>query len=121
MHVRLGQREDAQRLAALAIQVWLHTYATEGVSSTIASYVLSEFTAEKFASRLVEKSTAVFVAEIDAGLIGYALCDPNASCPVTSNAKVELSTLYVQEHFIARGLGSSLLRTGRVLGQATIR
>ena len=110
MSVRLGHLEDAERLAALAIQVWLHTYASEGISSTIATYVLSEFTKEKFVSRLAEKSSAVFVAEIDKNLVGYSVCDANTSCPVTVDAKVELSTLYVQEHFGSRGVGSSLLQ-----------
>ena len=36
MRVRLGRREDTETLSALAIQVWLHTYATEGISSVIA-------------------------------------------------------------------------------------
>jgi hypothetical protein len=44
MLIRQGQHRDAVNLSALAIQVWLHTYATEGISSLISHYVLSEFT-----------------------------------------------------------------------------
>lgn len=110
MLVRPGQLEDAERLAALAIQVWLHTYATEGISSTIAAYVLSEFTTEKFEARLADESSAVFVAEINENLVGYAISTSDTACPMSSSAMVELATLYVQEHFVGKGIGSSLLK-----------
>ena len=110
MLVRPGQLGDAERLAALAIQVWLHAYATDGISSSIAGYVLSEFTADRFEARLSEASSAVFVAEIDRNLVGYAIATANTSCPIAAAAKVELATLYVQEHFVGNGIGSSLLQ-----------
>jgi hypothetical protein len=37
--IRRGQHKDASALAALATQVWLQTYATEGVTPDIADYV----------------------------------------------------------------------------------
>ncbi len=70
MHIRPGQPEDAENLAALAIQVWLHTYATEGISSTISSYVLSEFTPKRFVALLSEPTSALFVAESQDNLLG---------------------------------------------------
>ena len=45
-HVRPGVAEDAGRLAVLAAQVWLHPYATEGLSPEIAEYVLAHLTPE---------------------------------------------------------------------------
>jgi hypothetical protein len=33
---------DAESLSALGIQVWLHTYATQGVRANIAKYVLAK-------------------------------------------------------------------------------
>ena len=46
--IRSGRPGDARRLAVLATQVWLHTYATDGVTDEISQYVLSEFTVERF-------------------------------------------------------------------------
>lgn len=46
--IRSGRPGDARRLAVLATQVWLHTYATDGVTDEISAYVLSEFTVERF-------------------------------------------------------------------------
>ncbi len=109
MLIRQGERRDAENLSALAIQVFLHTYATEGISSSISRYVLSEFSADKFATLLSEKSSAVLVAEIGENLVGYAKVDVGTQCPAITNAKVELATLYVQESFLGKGVGRELL------------
>jgi GNAT superfamily N-acetyltransferase len=110
MRVRSGRREDTESLSALAIQVWLHTYATEGVSSAIASYVLSAFAPEQFAALLSESSSGVFVAEHGKNLLGYAVVRASAACPIASVSGAELATLYVQEPFLGKGVGALLLK-----------
>ena len=35
LSIRIGRSEDASRLAVMATQVWLHTYATEGITTNI--------------------------------------------------------------------------------------
>jgi diamine N-acetyltransferase len=110
MLLRPGRPGDAENLAALAIQVWLQTYATEGISSAISRYVLSEFTANRFQALLSAQSSQLFVAEVGESLVGYAVVSLGSSCPELTNARAELSTLYVQEPFSGRGVGSSLLR-----------
>lgn len=107
--IRQGTSEDAIRLAVLAAQVWLHTYATEGITADIAEYVLSEFAVEKFSKRLVHPETSIFVAEYDARMVGFAAIQFGAPCLSYPKAVVELETLYVQEHFIGRGIGAALL------------
>ena len=60
MHLKPTSRQalpsDAECLAALATQVWLHTHATDGISPAIARYVLSEFSVRKFATILTQKN-----------------------------------------------------------------
>jgi len=107
--IRQGVPADTACLAALAIQVWLHTYATDGIRSAIARYVLSEFTTEKFAGILADTESQLLVAEMNQHLVGYALVKFGAVCPTSSLSNVELATLYVQEHFTRSGLGSALL------------
>lgn len=109
MLFRHGERRDAENLSALAIQVWLHTYATEGISPLISRYVLSEFTPEKFEALLSNDSSTVLVAESNENLVGYATVSVGKSCPVPTSAEVELATLYVQAPFIGKGIGSALL------------
>lgn len=109
MLIRPGLLSDAENICALTIQVWLHTYATEGISSTISRYVLSEFTVEHFETLLSDTSTNVFVAEIDQMLVGYAVVSFDRTCPEPTQSKAELATLYVQAPFLSKGVGTSLL------------
>jgi diamine N-acetyltransferase len=109
-HIRAGQPSDASRLAVLATQVWLHTYATDGINDEIAQYVLSELTVEKFSASLGEPDTSLLVAENGECLVGFAAIKFGASCPSVAGPVVELETLYVQEHFLGHGIGRSLLQ-----------
>ncbi|OYU30821.1 MAG: GNAT family N-acetyltransferase [Comamonadaceae bacterium PBBC2] len=104
----------------MAAQVWLHTYATEGVSSVIADYVLREITPAKFAASLEDPYAITLVAECDENLLGFAVLRLNATCPSPNPnpnpnpnktaSSIELETLYVQAHFLGQGIGSALLR-----------
>jgi diamine N-acetyltransferase len=109
LQIRAGLPSDASRLAVLASQVWLHTYATDGITNEIAQYVLSELTVERFAASLGESEARFLVAEYDECLVGFAAVKFGALCPTGVRAAVELQTLYVQEHFIGHGIGRSLL------------
>ena len=108
--IRIGRSEDANRLAVLAAQVWLHTYATNGITADIAEYVLRELTPEKYLSTLNDPSSQVFVAESGESLAGLAVVKFDARCPAGNYSSAELQTLYVQEHFAGCGAGKSLLR-----------
>jgi diamine N-acetyltransferase len=110
MLIRSGLLSDAENLTALTMQVWLQTYATEGISSTISRYVLSQFTVAHFQALLLARSSAVFVAEEGKNLIGYAVVSVGTPCPEPTSATVELATLYIQAPFAGKGVGSSLLR-----------
>lgn len=120
MLIRPGLLSDSEKLCALTIQVWLHTYATEGISSTISNYVLSEFTVEHFQALLTNTTSSVFVAEINEMLVGYAVVSFDRACPEPTPAKAELATLYVQEPFIGKGVGSSLLTQAETWAKARV-
>ena len=108
--IRRGLPSDAENLAALATQVFLHTYATDGISSPISSYVLSEFSVAKFLDLLNDTATnSVVIAEVNANLVGYALVNERSPCSDRTNCTAELATLYVQEHFTGKGVGSALI------------
>lgn len=110
LQIRPGQPGDASRLAVLATQVWLHTYATDGITEEISQYVLSELTVERFSASLGEPETIFLVAECGECLVGFAAVKFGASCPSVAGPAVELQTLYVQEHFVGNGVGRSLLQ-----------
>lgn len=110
LRIRIGQAGDALRLAVLASQVWLHTYATEGITHDIAQHVLSEFSVERMVTALGDPATVVLVAECGPLLVGMAIVRFGALCPAGADASVELQKLYVQTHAIGRGVGKALLQ-----------
>lgn len=110
LSIRVGRSDEASRLAVLAAQVWLHTYATDGISADIAEYVLQELSPEKYLRALNDPTSQVLVAYSGANLVGIAVVKFDTSCPASDDSSSELQTLYVQEHFIGRGLGKLLLR-----------
>jgi diamine N-acetyltransferase len=71
--IRRGRAEDANRLAVLAAQVWLHTYATDGINDVVAQYTLSELTPEKYVQSLHEPATHFLLAEHNESLFGFAV------------------------------------------------
>ncbi|GAA5174938.1 GNAT family N-acetyltransferase [Niveibacterium umoris] len=106
LRIRPAERRDAARIAALGMQVWLHTYATGGVSGAMADYVLSEFTLAKLAARIEDPKRLVLVAEEEDHLLGYAVTNFDAR---HGDIASELETLYVQAHLLGRGIGHALL------------
>jgi ribosomal protein S18 acetylase RimI-like enzyme len=112
-HVRHAQVEDVTRLAVLATQVWLDTYASQGVSSVIAEYVLAELAPKAFAAKLGNPAITILVAERDAHLLGLAVVQSGAACAHAPVATVELATLYVHAHCKGQGIGSRLLQEAR--------
>ena len=116
--VRPGNPGDADRLAVLGAQVWMHTYATQGVTQVIAEYVVREFSTTALAAILASSSFKhVAVAEIGASIVGYAVLAFSTPCPSDPKVQVELVTLHVQEHFSRQGVGSALLHYAQRLAQ----
>ena len=110
--IRPGSSTDAASIAALGMQVWLHTYATDGISPVIAEYVLEEFTAAKLGRLLEDPGATIHVAEIDGHLVGYVVVHHGVEC-AEAGSTTEVATLYVQEHFIRRGIGRALLHAAQ--------
>ncbi len=108
--LRPATAADAASLAALATQVWLDTYATDGVSGSLARYVQREFTPAQFERLSSEPSCTLLVAEVRQHLVAYALLGTSSPCPNNPALQQELSTLYVQRHFAGHGIGAALLQ-----------
>ena len=102
---------DALCLSVLAMQVFLDTYATAGISPQLAREALERGSEQDFAAQLADPAVTIVVAECAGNLVGFAqvghgvaheqLADPTAA---------ELYRLYVQEPFTGRGVGRELLR-----------
>jgi ribosomal protein S18 acetylase RimI-like enzyme len=114
--LRLGERDDAVTLAALSVQVFLDTYATEGVRGDLAREALREYSEAAFVSRLSEPGRKFVLAEAQAALVGFAeLNCVLGEAPAPGLAGWELARLYVQPQAQGGGVGTALLRRAEQL------
>jgi ribosomal protein S18 acetylase RimI-like enzyme len=118
IHIRPGQANDTNAIAVLANQVWLHTYATTGITTDIANYVLAELTPRKYQEILQDPTSQLLVAEHGHNLVGFAVVKLGTPCPSGAHTTAELQTLYVQAHFLGSGIGKSLLRAAEAWARA---
>jgi GNAT superfamily N-acetyltransferase len=111
--------DDALCLAVLATQVYLDTYAPEGIRPAIARDVLAHCSVAAYERLLAEPDVAVLAAERDGHLVGFAMLHHGAGHALAADAAAtELRRLYVQEPFTGRGVGRALLREAELAAAA---
>lgn len=108
--LRLATADDALCLGVLAMQVFLDTYAPDGIRPAIAREVLGSYMPETYCRLLDQPATTILVAERQGHLLGFAQLTLGTAHPlVQAAAPAELDRLYVQEPFTGQGLGRRLL------------
>ncbi|MGN2412909.1 N-acetyltransferase family protein [Pseudomonas syringae] len=109
--LRHATPDDALCLSALGMQVFLDTYATQGIRESIAREALEAFAPHTFAQLLAEPANlTIIVAEVRDHLIGFAQVELRTDHPILCDSNAaELQRLYVQERFTGRGAGRQLL------------
>jgi len=122
---RLGSADDALCVGVLATQVFLDTYATDGVRPDLAREVIAGYSPEAFFPRLADQNTTFVLAECRRHLVGFVEVTANRPCPVeTISSKVEIVRSYVQRAWQRRGIGRRLIleseQIARGHGQASL-
>ena len=101
---------DAVTISALSIQVFLDTYATEGVRPDLALEASSEYSVSAFAERLAQPQRRFILAEKGDGLVGFAeVLLTSVASPAQGFTGAELVRLYVQPAAQRIGVGRALL------------
>lgn len=113
--IRTARQEDSARIAVLGAHVWIHTYAAAGVSEIIAQYVLATFTPEKILTMVNDPGAVLLIAEAEGNLAGYIVMRFGS---YHADVPVEIETLYIQDSFSGRGIGSALLTRARGIAEA---
>lgn len=108
--LRQARPEDALCLSVLAMQVFLDTYATEGIRAGIAREVMSSYSQSVFAEAIVSSGGYIAVAEVKGHMVGFAQVTFGAAHDLAPcGIQAELLRLYVQEPFTGAKVGTQLL------------
>lgn len=107
--IREAKSTDACKIAMLKLQVWLHTYATDGIEGEYADYLNAEITKEKTEALIQNPDKKLFLAEKEGRIIGCYQLDFDTKCPVEEIVAPELSVLYLSAHFQGQGIGKAML------------
>jgi|JI10StandDraft_1071094.scaffolds.fasta_scaffold01083_5 uncharacterized protein YhfF/ribosomal protein S18 acetylase RimI-like enzyme len=110
---------DALCLSVLAMQVFLDTYATQGIRPAIAREALGTYSTAEFDRLMAEPGTRLCVAEHAGLLVGFSQTRRGAShALLPAGEPAELARLYVQARFKGRRIGQRLLREAELHTQA---
>ena len=108
--VRSAIADDALCLSVLAMQVFLDTYATQGIRPALAREVLSTYSKDAFVRALGHPDARLLCAERAGHLVGFAQITLGAMHSLApAGVQAELLRLYVQEPFTSQGVGTLLL------------
>ena len=114
--LRAAVDSDALCIGVLATQVFLDTYATDGIRPSVAREVLEHFSPAAVSALLSSPHTRFIVAERAGHLIGFAqLSLGSVHELVPARPAAELKRLYVQQRFAGSGVGKALLREAEAL------
>lgn len=113
---RIGSEEDALCVGVLAIQVFLDTYAKDGIRPDLAREALTNYSPEAFSVRLADQDTTFLIAEKGGCLLGFCEVVRSRRCPVVAAVgTMQLVRLYVQRSSRRLGLGRALMGRAEVL------
>jgi len=107
---------DIENITVLKQQVWIATYAIDGIRKEFAEYVLSEFTLDKIQKAVLDDNKHLIIAEVDTHLVGYIEIALHSECPIEITKDYpEIAVLYVLERFCGMGIGKKLLDEAFIL------
>jgi diamine N-acetyltransferase len=106
--IRLAEKKDCINLTVLSIQVWLETYAIEGIKTEYSKYVIATFTEKYFLDLLTNSQYRLIVSVSEETLQAFVLVNLTSKFE-EHNYGFEIEKLYVHSHFKGKGLGRRLL------------
>jgi len=110
INIRDATHHDATTLAVLSIQVWLTTYAKEGVKTEYADFVINTFNTSSILNDINNPEKIILVAEQAGVLQGYLLANKKSYYQGQPEFGYEVERLYVDAQFKGRGIGKALLQ-----------
>ncbi len=107
---RLATAADALCIGVVGTQVFLDTYAPEGIRPALANEVLEHFSTAAIATLLARPDTSFMLAEVANHLVGFCeVTHGQGHALALPGPTAEVHRLYVQRPFLGRGIGKALL------------
>jgi ribosomal protein S18 acetylase RimI-like enzyme len=106
--IREAIESDCKNIATLSLQIWLDTYAIDGVKTDYSEYVLSTFTEEYFLNLLNESNRRILISSDGEYIQGYVLINLESHFNGEENG-FEIERLYVHKKYAGQGIGRKLL------------
>lgn len=106
--IRKAQFQDINSLAALALQVWLTTYTSDGMRDEYAHFALTTFTPKYFSQLINNPKYKVMIYERDNAIVGFAVVNFESNYQGRDYG-FEIEKLYVHNAFQGQGIGKKLL------------
>lgn len=112
LDIRIAATKDAARVAALARDTFIATFADSNSPEDMAHYIEQAFAVETIHSELADTASTFVWAEENGIPAGYAkLYRGNADDCITGPRAVELERIYADPELIGAGVGKTLLHT----------
>lgn len=119
LSLRPATAADLASLRALATQVFLDTYATDGIRAAVAREVEQAFSFAALQAELERADSRILLAEHAEHLVAFAQLGVGVGHALVGDATAtELARLYVQAPFQRRGVGRRLLAAAEALARA---
>jgi diamine N-acetyltransferase len=116
MNLRPAVPADALCIAMLGTQVFLNTYAPEGMRLDLAREVLAHFAPTRIEELLHNQSVTFVLAESAGHLMGFVQVTHGARHELVAyESTSEVDRLYVHERFTSQGIGKALLHRAEAL------
>lgn len=113
--VRTTDIADASVLSVLATEVWLDTYAREGVSPSYAAHPHERYSVAAFKQSLQAADEQTLVCTHGPFVLGYAKLLSGCALTAPEHGTLELATLYVRRHHKRQGIGRKSLKQALAL------
>ncbi len=107
--IRRANITDVLNLSVLKKQVFISTYAINGIRKDFSEYINTEFSVNNTENAINDKNNIILIAESNGFMVGCAEMCLLSNCPETKDNSPELAILYVFEHFKEKGVGYSLI------------
>ncbi len=108
--IRQAGAEDNERIASLARETFVDSFAADNRPEDMAAYLEKAFSPSIQATELADPYSRFLIAETGGKTVGYARM-VEASTPSCINAKkpIQLSRLYARKRWIGAGVGGALM------------